>query len=60
MPDSRAFVDILKAEGEEDDILKKDIQNLISLLVPVLDQNKEILVCVCILFVCLQILGAGY
>lgn len=38
-------MDVLKVKGEEDDdILKKDIQNLISLLMPVLEQNKEILV----------------
>ncbi|KAL1533514.1 glycolipid transfer protein 3-like [Salvia divinorum] len=44
VPDSRSFVDVLKVKGEEDDdILKKDIQNLISLLMPVLEQNKEIL-----------------
>ncbi|XP_042031803.1 glycolipid transfer protein 3-like [Salvia splendens] len=44
VPDSRSFVDVLKVKGEEDDdILKKDIQNLVSLLMPVLEQNKEIL-----------------
>ncbi|XP_057795536.1 glycolipid transfer protein 3-like isoform X2 [Salvia miltiorrhiza] len=43
VPDSRTFVDVLKVKGEEDDVLKKDIQNLISLLIPVLEQNKDIL-----------------
>ncbi|KAL1543727.1 glycolipid transfer protein 3-like [Salvia divinorum] len=45
VPDSRTFVDVLKVKGEEedDDVLKKDIRNLISLLMPVLEQNKDIL-----------------
>ena len=42
-------MDVLKVKGEEeeeddDDVLKKDIQKLISLLMPVLEQNKDILV----------------
>ncbi|KAH6824077.1 Glycolipid transfer protein family protein [Perilla frutescens var. hirtella] len=43
VPDSRTLVDILKVKGEDDDVLKKDIQCLISLLTPVLEQNKDIL-----------------
>ncbi|KAH6782555.1 Glycolipid transfer protein family protein [Perilla frutescens var. hirtella] len=43
VPDSRTLVDILKVKGEDDDALKKDIQCLISLLTPVLEQNKDIL-----------------
>lgn len=43
VPDSQTLVNVLKVKGEEDDALKKDIQNLISLLIPVLEQNKDIL-----------------
>ncbi|KAH6759128.1 Glycolipid transfer protein family protein [Perilla frutescens var. frutescens] len=43
VPDSRTLVDILKVKGEDDDVLKKDIQCLISLLTPVLEQNNDIL-----------------
>lgn len=41
-------MDVLKVKGKEeeddDDVLKKDVQKLISLLMPVLEQNKDILV----------------
>lgn len=43
VPDSQTLINILKVKGEDNDVLKKDIQNLISLLIPVLEQNKDIL-----------------
>ncbi|KAK6118816.1 hypothetical protein DH2020_047451 [Rehmannia glutinosa] len=43
VPDSKTLVKILKVKDEDDDTLKEDIQKLISLLMPVLDQNKDIL-----------------
>ncbi|GFP97820.1 pleckstrin homology domain-containing family a member 8 [Phtheirospermum japonicum] len=44
VPDSNTLVKILKSKDEDDDALKKDMQSLISLLVPVLEQNKDIAV----------------
>ncbi|KAK6131496.1 hypothetical protein DH2020_034758 [Rehmannia glutinosa] len=43
VPDSKTLVNILKVEDEDDDTLKEEMQNLISLLMPVLEQNKDIL-----------------
>lgn len=43
VPDNQTLVNILKAKDEDDDMLKEEIQKLITLLVPVLDQNHDIL-----------------
>ncbi|KAL8515196.1 hypothetical protein ACS0TY_014057 [Phlomoides rotata] len=44
VPDNRTLVNILKVKKEEEDeMVKKEMENLISLLLPVLDQYKEIL-----------------
>ncbi|PIN03646.1 Glycolipid transfer protein [Handroanthus impetiginosus] len=43
VPDSQSFVNTLKAKEEDHDMLKDEMQNMISLLMPVLEQNKAIL-----------------
>ncbi|KAL7155725.1 hypothetical protein ABFS83_03G095800 [Erythranthe nasuta] len=43
VPDSQTLVDILKVKDEDNVMLTEEMQNLVALLVPVLDQNKEIL-----------------
>ncbi|KAL9173039.1 hypothetical protein ABFS82_03G088900 [Erythranthe guttata] len=43
VPDSQTLVDILKVKDEDNVMLKEEMQNLVALLVPVLDQNNEIL-----------------
>ncbi|KAI3460500.1 hypothetical protein Pfo_017163 [Paulownia fortunei] len=43
VPDSQTLVNILKAKDEDCDMLKEEIQNLISLLMPVLENNNDIL-----------------
>ncbi|KAK6131506.1 hypothetical protein DH2020_034746 [Rehmannia glutinosa] len=43
VPDSKTLVNILKVEDEDDDTLKEEMQNLISLLMPVVERNKDIL-----------------
>ncbi|KAL0438202.1 UNVERIFIED_CONTAM: Glycolipid transfer protein 3 [Sesamum latifolium] len=43
VPDTQSLLNILKVKDEADDMLKEEIQNLISLLTPVLEQNKDIL-----------------
>ncbi|KAK4390985.1 Glycolipid transfer protein 3 [Sesamum angolense] len=43
VPDTQTLLNILKVKDEDDDMLKEEIQNLISLLMPVLEQNKDIL-----------------
>ncbi|KAL3641151.1 hypothetical protein CASFOL_016119 [Castilleja foliolosa] len=42
VPDSNTLVKILKLKDEDDETLKKDMQSLIDLLVPLLEQNKDI------------------
>lgn len=44
MPDNRALVNILKVKDENDEMLKEELQNLITLLLPILDQNKKTIV----------------
>lgn len=41
VPDAKSLIDILKAKDADDDMLKKEMQTLISLLVPELERNYE-------------------
>lgn len=41
VPDTKSLIDILKAKDADDDMLKKEMQTLISLLVPELERNYE-------------------
>ncbi|KAK6115654.1 hypothetical protein DH2020_007923 [Rehmannia glutinosa] len=43
VPDTQTLVNILKDKDEDCDMLKEEIHNLISLLMPVLEHNKDIL-----------------
>ncbi|GFP80198.1 hypothetical protein PHJA_000163200 [Phtheirospermum japonicum] len=44
VPDGQTLVNILKGKDEDCDMLKQEIQNLISLLVPMLEHNNDVLV----------------
>ncbi|XP_051139649.1 glycolipid transfer protein 3-like [Andrographis paniculata] len=43
LPDSQTLVNILKVKDQDHEKLKEEMQSLIALLTPVLEQNKEIL-----------------
>lgn len=44
VPDNKAFIGILLAEEEEWNMLKEEIQTLVSLLLPLLDEIHKVLV----------------
>ncbi|XP_022883773.1 glycolipid transfer protein 3-like [Olea europaea var. sylvestris] len=43
VPDTKSLIDILKAKDANDDMLKKEVQTLISLLVPELERSYGIM-----------------
>ncbi|KAL6962370.1 hypothetical protein U1Q18_037327 [Sarracenia purpurea var. burkii] len=43
VPDNKTLIDILKAKDEEIEVLKEEMEVLISLLVPLLEQNHSVL-----------------
>ncbi|XP_057468894.1 glycolipid transfer protein 3-like [Actinidia eriantha] len=44
VPDNKTLIDILKAKDEDLDVLKEEMEALVSLLVPLLQQNHSVLI----------------